>query len=148
MAELMNEPPYIANIGDRNVRTAADAEHYIAEKYTTSYEKNGFGLYLMESLEDGAPLGICGLVKRPSLEHPDLGFACLQRYWSRGYTTEAARATLNHARDTLALPFVYGVVSPKNDRSIRLLEHLGLSYVRSLELGAPPIQSRLYGTKL
>jgi [ribosomal protein S5]-alanine N-acetyltransferase len=130
------------------VRTPADAQRYIEEKYTASYERHGFGLYLMESLEGAVPIGICGLVKRASLEHPDLGFACLQRHWSQGYATEAASATLGHAREILRLPYVYGLVSSKNARSIRLLEHLGLRYVRSVEAGMPPMESHVYGTEL
>ena len=148
LAELMNEPPYIANIGDRGVRTVADGMRYIEEKYTASYVRHGFGLYLVELTEEAAPIGICGLVKRELLDHPDLGFAYLRRFWSRGYATEAASATLRYARESLMLHYIYGVVSPKNTRSIRLLEHLGLRFVRSLELSGLPLESHLYGTEL
>jgi RimJ/RimL family protein N-acetyltransferase len=148
LVELMNEVPYIENIGDRGVRTVADATRYIEEKYTASYVRQGFGLYLVELKEGAAPIGICGLVKRESLDHPDLGFAYLRRFWSRGYATEAASATLAYARDSLMLPYVYGLVSPKNARSIRLLELLGLYYVRSLELAGQPSESHLYGKEL
>lgn len=148
LAELMNEPAYIANIGDRGVRTVADATRYIEEKYTTSYARHGFGLYLVELMEGAAPIGICGLVKRESLDHPDLGFAFQQRYWSRGYATEAADATLKHARETLRVPYVYGLVSPMNTRSIRLLERLGLGYLRSMTSAGQPLESHLYGTEL
>jgi len=148
LMELMNEPPYIANIGDRGVRTVADAMRYIEEKYTTSYVRHGFGLYLVELVESNAPIGICGLVKRELLDHPDLGFAYLRRFWSKGYATEAARATLEYARESLMLSYIYGVVSPKNTRSIRLLEHLGLRFVRSLELPGQLLESHLYGTEL
>ncbi len=148
LVELMNEPPYIANIGDRGVRTVADAMRYIEEKYTTSYLRHGFGLYLVGLTEGNAPIGICGLVKRELLDHPDIGLAFLRRFWSRGYATEAASATLKYARESLMLPYVYGLVSPKNTQSIRLLEHLGLRYVRSLELAGQPLESHLYGTEL
>ena len=148
MVELMNEPPYLENIGDRGVRTAADATRYIGEKYTASYERHGFGLYLVELTAGAVPMGICGLVKRESLDHPDLGFAFLRRFWSMGYATEAAAATLGHARDSLMLPFLYGLVSPKNSRSIRLLEHLGFRHVRSLELPGQAMESHLYRAEL
>jgi len=145
LLELMNEPPYIANIGDRGVRSVADAARYIEEKYTASYVRHGFGLYLVEALEGRAPIGICGLVKREVFGHPDLGFAYLNRFWSKGYATEAAAATLNYARESLRLPSVYGLVSPKNTRSIRLLEKVGLRYLRSLVLAGQVSESHLYG---
>jgi RimJ/RimL family protein N-acetyltransferase len=84
LVELMNEPPYIEHIGDRGVRTAADGRRYIEEKYAASYARHGYGLYLVERVEGAEPIGICGLVRRESLDHPDLGFAFLHRYGSRG----------------------------------------------------------------
>jgi ribosomal-protein-alanine N-acetyltransferase len=145
LLELMNEPPYIANIGDRCVRSVADAARYIEEKYTASYVRHGFGLYLVEVREGGDPIGICGLVKREVFDQPDLGFAYLNRFWSKGYATEAAAATLNHARQSLRLSSVYGLVSPKNTRSIRLLEKVGLRYLRSLVLAGQASESHVYG---
>jgi RimJ/RimL family protein N-acetyltransferase len=148
LLELMNEPPYIDNIGDRGVRTVADALRYIEEKYAASYVRHGFGIYVVEMRGESCPIGICGLVKRDTLDWPDLGFAYLQRYWSRGFAAEAASATLEHARRALALSRVYGVVSPKNARSIRLLERLGFRRVRSVELPGHASKADLYETRL
>lgn len=148
MLELMNEPPYHENIGDRGVRTVSDAARYISEKYTASYEARGYGLYLVELKEGLVQLGICGLVKREMLDHPDLGFAYLQRYWSKGYASESAAAMLGFARDILKLPYLYGVVSPKNQRSIRLLERLGMQYLRSQEFKGAASAGDIYGKAL
>jgi [ribosomal protein S5]-alanine N-acetyltransferase len=148
LLELMNEKPYIENIGDRGVRTIADAVTYIEEKYISSYHRHGFGLYLVELREGSAPIGICGLVKREALGHPDLGFAYLQRFWSQGYAREAAGGIRGHARETLMLPHLYGLVSPKNTRSIRLLERLGRSYERALVLAGQSSESHIYGMDL
>jgi ribosomal-protein-alanine N-acetyltransferase len=146
--ELMNEPPYIENIGDRGVRSVSDAATYIAEKYLTSYERHGYGLYLVELKEGCVPIGICGLVKREILDHPDLGFAYLQRFWSKGFASEAAGATLEFARDTLVLPFIYGVVSPGNLRSIHLLVRQGLQFLRAMEFPGYSSESHIYGKDL
>jgi [ribosomal protein S5]-alanine N-acetyltransferase len=146
--ELMNERPYIDNIGDRGVRSVSDATFYIDSKYTPSYERHGYGFYVVTLEEDSVPVGICGLVKRDTLEHPDLGFAYLQRFWSLGFAVEAASAVLAYARDTLNLPYLYAVVSPRNDRSIRLLAHLGLNYVRSLLLTGQVSEIHVYGKEL
>jgi RimJ/RimL family protein N-acetyltransferase len=148
MLELMNEPPYHENIGDRGVRTASDASRYIEEKYISSYESLGYGLYLVELKDEQIPIGICGLVRRKTLDHPDVGFAILQRRWSMGYAYEAARATLDYAQGSLGLPYVYGVVTPRNSRSIRLLERLGLRYKRTLEAQGNSPESHVYGMEL
>jgi ribosomal-protein-alanine N-acetyltransferase len=79
--ELVNEPSFIQNIGDRNVRTHDDAVRYIQQGPMASYEQNGFGLYLVELKQLAIPIGICGPLKRETLEHPDIGFAFLPRFW-------------------------------------------------------------------
>ena len=62
-----------------------------------SYAQHGFGLYLVAKNDSGEGVGICGLVKRESLHHPDIGFAFLQEHWRQGYAFKAAMAVLNHA---------------------------------------------------
>jgi ribosomal-protein-alanine N-acetyltransferase len=148
LMELMNERPYIDNIGDRGVRSIETAARYIEEKYIASYASNGFGLYLVELADGASPIGICGLVKRGSLDHPDLGFAYLQRFWSKGYAAEAANATVGYARDSLGLSYIYGVVSPGNTRSIRLLEKLGFAFVRSSTLPGQTAETHVYGADI
>jgi RimJ/RimL family protein N-acetyltransferase len=148
LVELMNEPPYLENIGDRGVRTVADSIRYIDEKYTPSYVRDGYGMYLAELLDGAVPIGICGLVKRGWLDQPDLGFALLSRFWSSGYATEAAAATLSHAQKALKLSYLYGVVSPKNSRSISLLERVGFRHQPSLTLPGQPSETRLYRVAL
>jgi [ribosomal protein S5]-alanine N-acetyltransferase len=148
LMELMNERPYIDNIGDRGIRSIEAAAHYIEDKYLASYVRNGFGLYLVELVDGATPIGICGLVKRDSLDHPDLGFAYQQRFWARGYAVEAANATVGYARDTLGLSYLYGVVSPGNTRSIHLLQKLGFAFVRSSTPPGQAAEIHVYGTEL
>ena len=79
--ELVNEPSFIQNIGDRGVRTLEDARAYILRVAISSYEKNGFGLYLVELKDSGQSIGMCGLIKRDGLEDVDIGYAFLPRFW-------------------------------------------------------------------
>ena len=46
--ELLNEPSFIQNIGDKRVRTRDDAHLYILNGPVASYETRGFGLYLTQ----------------------------------------------------------------------------------------------------
>jgi RimJ/RimL family protein N-acetyltransferase len=73
--DLLNEPEFIRNIGDREVRTLEDARRYLRSGTVTGYEKLGFGLYLVELQEDATPIGVCGLLKRDYLDDVDVGFA-------------------------------------------------------------------------
>jgi [ribosomal protein S5]-alanine N-acetyltransferase len=67
MVALLNEPSFIRNIGDRGVRTTADAESYITAGPLASYARFGFGLYVVELKTTESPIGICGLLKRDTL---------------------------------------------------------------------------------
>lgn len=122
---LMNEPSFIANIGDRGVRTEDDARRYIETGPWTRYAALGFGNWLVELRGTAEPIGICGLVKRETLPSPDLGFAFLSQYRSKGYALESARAVMDVAMKALQLPRIFAIVRASNIPSIRLLEKLG-----------------------
>lgn len=122
---LLNEPAFLRFIGDRGVRTDAEAEEFSATRYRAAYREHGYGLWLVERLSDGVALGICGFVRREALPHADIGFAFLHEHEGQGYAREAASATLQHGRTALGLTQVLAIVHPENARSIALLEWLG-----------------------
>ena len=142
--ELLNEPAFLEYIGDRKVRTEADALGYIAEKLAASYEIHGFGLYVVEPREGGAPMGICGFVKRQVLPHADIGFSFLERHWSKGFALESAADTMDYGRTVLGFSRVLGLTALENPRSIRLLERLGLKFERLIDMPGNVAQSRLF----
>jgi ribosomal-protein-alanine N-acetyltransferase len=132
---LVNEPSWLRYIGDKQVRSLDDARAYLRNGPLAMYAREGFGLWLVERLEDGLPLGLCGLIKRDSLPDPDLGFALLPEHEGQGYAREAAEATLAQARGRYRLARVLAITSLENPRSIGLLQRLGFAYLRQLELG-------------
>ena len=140
--QLVNEPSFIENIGDRNVRSEEDAVRYIKEGPMASYERHGFGLYKVELTETATPIGICGPLKRDTLEYPDIGFAFLPRFWGKGYAVESASAVMNYAREALGLNEIAAITTPTNEPSIKLLEKLGFRFqsMKSLTNGAPAIK--------
>ena len=126
--ELVNDPAFIRNIGDRGVRTLADAERYVLDGPIASYEKFGFGMYVVEVRESGTPIGLCGFVKRDWLPDVDIGFAFLPQYRSQGYARESASAVRRYGHEVLGLTRIVAIVSPENSDSIRLLEKIGLRF--------------------
>ena len=143
---LLNEPSFLQFIGDRGVRSVDDARRYIETGPMTSYDRHGFGLYLTLRTDDQAPIGLCGLLQRDTLDAPDIGYAFLPAYWSQGYAYEAAAATLDHGRDALGLQRIVAIVSPENYRSIKLLEKLGLSFERMVRLAPDAEVLMLFAT--
>lgn len=142
--ELLNEPSFLENIGDKGVRTLDDARQYILTGPMASYDKHGFGLYLVQLREDFTPIGICGLLQRDGLDDPDIGYAFLPRFWSKGYAFEAASAVLTWAKNTLGLKRIVAITAPENHSSIRVLNKLGLQFERIVQLPRANAESRFF----
>lgn len=132
--EALNEPAFVRNVGDRGVRTEADAAEYIRVRIAADYERLGFGMWLVESRETGEALGMCGLLKRDMLDDVDIGFTFLERFWGSGYALEAATAVMQFGWNVAKLPRIVAITAPHNASSIRLLEKLGLRFERKLRL--------------
>jgi RimJ/RimL family protein N-acetyltransferase len=145
---LLNQPSFLANIGDRGVRNEDDAHRYLREGPLAMYAKHGFGLWLVSRRDDGASIGMCGLLKRETLPDVDLGYALLPEYWGQGYALEAAQATLRHAVDRFRLARVIAIVSQGNAASIRVLEKLGMKFERMVSMRPDEPDVWLYGRSL
>lgn len=142
--QLVNEPSWLQFIGDKGVRNLDDARGYLSNGPLAMYERHGFGLYRVTLKSTGEAIGLCGLLKRDTLEHVDIGYALFPAYWGQGYAAEATGATRDYARDTLRLPRLLAICSPDNARSIALLQKLGLTYEDTREF-TPGVPSVVYG---
>ena len=148
MFELVNDPAFIRNIGDRGVRTLADAERYVLDGPIASYEKFGFGMYVVELRSTGTPIGLCGFVKRDWLPDVDIGFAFLPQYRSQGYAYESASAVRRYGHDVLGLNRIVAIVSPSNVDSIRLIEKLGLRYESTVRPASEDADIQLFAAEI
>lgn len=124
--ELLNEPSFLENIGDKGVRTLEDALGYIQSAGWDNYSTHGFGMNTVELSDASTRIGICGLLQRDSLDQPDLGFAYLEAFHGQGFATEAGRGMLQVAREALSLPTVCAFTAVTNEPSVHVLEKLGL----------------------
>lgn len=142
--ELVNEPAWLRFIGDRGVKTLADAEAYLRKGPLTSYTQNGFGLYLVELKDSHVPIGMCGLIKRDGLDDVDIGFAFLTHYWGYGYASEAASAVLRWGSQAFGLKRLVAIVDPENSASIHVLQKIGMRFERMIRLSADDIELKLF----
>ena len=147
LVKLLNEPSFIQNIGDRGVRSIADAHRYLHEGPMAMYDRFGFGLW-HTATRDGVPAGLCGLLKRDILPDVDVGYAFLPQFWGQGLAYEATSATLRHGAKKFGLRRVIGIVSEGNAGSIRVLEKLGLTFERMVVVREGEPEVRLYGRSL
>ena len=143
---LLNEPSFLRYIGDKQVRNLEDARQYILNGPVASYERNGFGLCLVELKESYTPIGMCGFLKREELPDPDIGFAFMPEFWSKGFAFEAASAALQDARERLKLSRILAITSLDNEASIKLLERLGFRFESVIRLSEDREQVKLFTT--
>lgn len=144
--QLLNEPAWLRFIGNKSVRNLEDARRYILQGPVEMYARLGFGLYLVELKEEGVPIGICGLIKRDSLEDVDIGFAFLQKYWCRGYAYEAAFAVMTYGESVLGHKRIVAITSADNENSAKLLEKLGFRFEGMVKLSDDSPEVMLFGS--
>lgn len=142
--ELVNDPTWIAGIGDKGLHTLEAAREAILGGPLAMQRERGHSLYVVERKEDGAALGLSGLIKRDALPDVDIGYALRPAHWGRGYAYEAGAAVLGLARDGLRLPRVLAITKPSNTASGQLLEKLGLSYAGLCSMPPDGRETRLY----
>lgn len=142
--ELLNEPSWLENIGDRNVHSTEDAKAFINDRLVAGCWFQGFGFWAVERKEDGAVLGMCGLIKRDSLPFVDVGYGFVPRAWGAGYAREAATACMRYGHEQLGLNTILGITSPTNTASQRVLEGIGLHHVETTVLEGETRETALF----
>jgi len=126
--ELYNTPKWKANIGDRNIHSAKDAERYIVEKMMPQLERLGFSNNTIIRKDDQAKVGTCGLYDRKGLDGVDIGFSLLPQYEKMGYAFEASKKILEMAISEFGIKKISAITLEENMDSRKLIEKLGLVY--------------------
>ncbi len=102
------------------------------QSFLDSYQKYGYGKYALIHRQSGRLIGYCGIVVEEiegKLEN-ELGYRLDSEFWGKGLATEAAKACLEYYFDQLNLDSVLGIVEPENYASIRVLEKVGMEFVK------------------
>lgn len=146
--ELLNDPSWVRFIGDKGVKTLDAARDYILKSLVAMYERLGFGLYLTELKAVSVPIGMCGLIKRDSLEDVDIGFAFLPKFRGEGYAYESASAVMAYGKRILGLDRIVAITSPDNYGSVRLLEKLGFNFERMVKLSDDSVEVKLFASDI
>ncbi len=128
--KLLNQTSFLKHIGDKGIKTHAQAQHYIQQTFINSHQQNGLGCYIV-CLADETPVGMIGLFQREALAIPDLGFALLAEYEGRGITTKAA--SLLFAKEYVRnIDLLAAMTSLQNVASQKVLMKLGFEDVGDL----------------
>lgn len=142
--DLVNQPSFLANIGDKGVRNLDDAKAFILDGQWAAHRGLGYGQFLVELKESDQPIGIFGILYREALEVSDVGGAFLPEHCGQGYGFEAATAVMEYGRSVLGVEKIVGLTSQENLPSIKLLEKLGMSFEKMVKMSDDDEGTALY----
>lgn len=123
--DLNNDPEVMRYTGDKPFRSIEESQLLI-NNYD-AYKKNGFGRNTLILKESNEIIGWCGL-KRHEEGMVDLGFRLFQKYWNKGYATEASLKHLELGFNTYQIEEIIGRASHDNLASIAVLKKCGMKF--------------------
>ena len=110
--------------------TPAESDE-MANKIKSLISQRGWGFWALEQKQDKKFIGFVGL-HEPTYELPvspciEVGWRLSKAHWGKGLATEAGRAALKFAFETLRLSRVYSFASVQNQKSRSVMERLKMS---------------------
>lgn len=146
--QVLNDGDFIQYVADRGIRTEAEARDYLMDRVMASYEEHGFGMAAVRRKDNGETIGMCGLVKRDTLQYVDIGYAFLPEVRGKGYALEAALATVEMAREDFGLKRLAAIIHPNNKPSRALAERIGMHLDVMIHLTPEEDEACLYLLKI
>jgi RimJ/RimL family protein N-acetyltransferase len=89
-----------------------------------------FGFWAIEARDGSAIHGWVALKKLEATSDMEIGYRLKSSSWDQGIATEAAARLLRYAFEEAALPRVMAVARKENAASLRVMEKLGMHYLR------------------
>jgi RimJ/RimL family protein N-acetyltransferase len=102
------------------------------QSFIDSYQEYGYGKWAVIYRQTGQLIGYCGIGVEQidgTIEN-ELGYRFDPQFWGQGLATEAASACLKYAFSTLHLEYLLGIVEPENVASVRVLEKIGMIFIK------------------
>jgi RimJ/RimL family protein N-acetyltransferase len=102
------------------------------ERINAEFEETGIGLYAVEIKKTGEFIGYVGF-HRIAFDVPfspnwEIGWRISDKYWHKGYATEAAKACINYAREKRFCDKLYSFTAVPNIPSENVMKRIGMAY--------------------
>lgn len=125
--------PIVMELFPANLKTP-EAARRLLDRILQEEISYGFALWAVIHKETDKLIGFCGLIHQDveGFEFIELGYRFDKNYWNRGYCTEAARACVSFATETLKIDMIYSMILPDNLSSIRVAEKVGMKTERMI----------------
>lgn len=144
--------PAVVRYLTQGVATETSTRAYVDRALAAAREEPRlvYDLAITERSGGGRLVGRCGLGRKEGEPRvAALWYVLSPSVHGRGYATEAGRAMLGFAFEELGLHRVYGDVDPRNPRSMRVLERLGMRpeahFIRDVWIKGEWCDTMIYG---
>ena len=101
------------------------------------FAHKGYCYFATDLLETNTFIGFIGLseqtFKASFTPCTDIGWRLSNEHWSKGYATEGAKACLEYAGKLLKLPQIFAIASQINENSIKVMDKIGMRYLRNFD---------------
>ena len=130
---------YVGNQPISTIEEARDTIDFIRKQYI----ENGIGRWAVIEKASGDFIGWSGLkLIRESvndhIDHIDVGYRLIRKYWGKGFATESAVASVDYGFGTMKLDEIFATVHVENIASRRVLEKAGLKVVEPFDYNGEP----------
>lgn len=97
-----------------------------------NYQKHGFGLWVIELKDSGAPIGDAGITMQPIDGEwlPEVGYHVHKDYWRRGYGSEAASGARDWAFGNRDFATLYSYMTVENEASQATARAIGMTKIK------------------
>lgn len=127
---LTRDPDVMRYIGDGVVLPRQQIEWNLTN-IINAFGRRGYGRWAVEEKTTGRLVGYGGFAYGGEDVGVELVYLLGREYWGKGYATELGRACVRYGFEELKLDPVVAVTVPENHSSRRVMERLGLRFVRS-----------------
>ncbi|MCC4857842.1 GNAT family N-acetyltransferase [Vibrio lentus] len=145
---LYSSEDFLRYIGDKEITDTDKAVEYIENNILKMHQEKGVCLLMVEIKDSSTPIGICGLIKRDTLESHDIGYGYVPEVYGQGFALEAAQAIIEQAKHNADIDHLVAITTSDNIRSIALLTKLGFVFERVEEAINESVNLNLYGLSL
>lgn len=143
-AALNRDPDVTRHLQGPLSRERSDA---FVERIAACWAERGWGLWALEVSATGRFVGYTGLWPAdflPSGPAVEVGWRLAAHAWGHGYATEAAREALRFGFEDAGLPEIVSFTATGNDRSLRVMERIGLRPDPARDFDHPRVDAATY----
>ncbi len=135
--EMDSDPEVHRFLGNHPVKSKQQIRDVITF-IRKQYLENGIGRWAVIQKETNTFVGWCGLkyfteTINKHIHIYDLGYRFAQKYWGKGYATEAAKACIEHGFNKMDLKEIYAMTDSRNLNSNKVLKKLGFNFIEKFD---------------